>query len=81
MVYGLSIPVKTADPEHIKALRYFAAVYDDAMAVALKADLNYSGLLTKTQHTKNGAQRGLQRSIRAFGACGIRQPHQRTKMR
>ena len=46
MVYGLSIPVKTADPEHIKALRYFAAVYD-AMAVALKADLNYSGLLTK----------------------------------
>ena len=35
MVYGLSIPVKTADPEHIKALRYFAAVYD-AMAVALK---------------------------------------------
>ena len=57
MVYGLSIPVKTADPEHIKALRYFAAVYD-AMAVALKADLNYSGLLTKTQHTKNGAQSG-----------------------
>ena len=78
MVYGLSIPVKTADPEHIKALRYFAAVYD-AMAVALKADLNYSGLLTKTQHTKNGAQRGLQRSIRAFRACGIRRPHPSTK--
>ena len=57
MVYGLSIPVKTADPEHIKALRYFAAVYD-AMAVALKADLNYSGLLTKTQHTKKWRTEG-----------------------
>ena len=37
---------KNCWPWHIKALRYFAAVYD-AMAVALKADLNYSGLLTK----------------------------------
>ena len=45
-MYGLNIPIKTADPEHIKALRYFAAVYD-AMTFALKADPNYSGLLTK----------------------------------
>ena len=79
MVYGLSIPVKTADPEHIKALRYFAAVYD-AMAVALKADLNYSGLLTKKPNTRKMAHRvGLQRSIRAFRACGIRRPHPSTK--
>ena len=45
-MYGLNIPIKTVDPEHIKALRYFAAVYD-AMTFALKADPNYSGLLTK----------------------------------
>ena len=46
IVYGLNIPIKTTDPRQIKALRYFAAVYD-AMTFALKADPNYSGLLTK----------------------------------
>ena len=52
IVYGLNIPIKTADPEHIKALRYFAAVYD-AMTFALKADPNYSGLLTKNPVHQN----------------------------
>ena len=69
MVYGLSIPVKTADPEHIKALRYFAAVYD-AMAVALKSRLKLQRTADKKPNTRKMAHRvGLQRSIRAFRAC------------
>lgn len=52
IVYGLSIPVKTADPSHIKALRYLAAIYD-AMATAMGADKQYSGLLTKNPTHSN----------------------------
>ena len=63
MVYGLSIPVKTADPEHIKALRYFAAVYD-ANGSGVKSRLKLQRTADKNPtHEKKMAHRGVYNAL------------------